>query len=219
MSYEIVKNCSVLKDKESGKWYARIKSASNNVRPLHYCEWTLGLDEQYNYTKEELEKILLLEFLHGNLQRGSSRYRKTVIMVKNHHIQLLNRYYRLDRCIDNIRHRHYKLMFNDNRTPLQEHRYQQINKLSKKLYDMRDREAKEVLYKFMIEHKDIITNKDVRPYTIQHKYTGEYVTKVTKRSFFTSAISTEPHIFKSRALWERINSGTWWKERFNIVQL
>lgn len=218
MSYEIVRNCSVLKDKESGKWYARIKSACNNVRPLYYSEWTLGLDGNYSYTKEELEKILLLEFLHGNLQRGNSRYRKTVLMVRNNHKQLLDRYYRIDKCIDNMRHRFYKLMFKEDRTPMEEYRYQQLSKLSKRLYDMRDNEAKDVLYRFMIEHIDIITNKDVRPYTIQQKCTGDYVTKVTKTRFFTTT-SSEPHIFKSRALWERINSGTWWKERFNIVQV
>lgn len=218
MSYEIVKNCSILKDKESGKWYARIKSACNNVRPLYYSEWTIGLHEKYNYTKEELEKILLLEFLHGNLQRGTSRYRKTVVMVKNHHMHLLKRYYRLDKCIDKMRHRFYKLMFNDNRTPVQELRYHQLTALNKKIYDLRDNEAKEVLYKFMIEHKELINNKEVRPFTIQQKCTGDYVTKVTKTKFYTIT-SSEPHVFKSRALWERVNNSSWWKERFNIVQL
>ena len=57
MSYEIVRNCSVLQDKETGKYYAKLKTASNNVYPHYYEEWTLGKDSKYNFTKEELASV------------------------------------------------------------------------------------------------------------------------------------------------------------------
>ena len=105
MSYEIVRNCSVLQDKETGKYYAKLKTASNNVYPHYYEEWTLGKDNKYNFTKEELEKVLLLEFFHGNLQGGSSRFRKTVQEICRFDRHLLDRYYKLDKVYYSVSRR------------------------------------------------------------------------------------------------------------------
>ena len=71
MSYEIVKTCRVVK-KDDGFYYAVLKTASNNVYPRDYSEWTYGKDG--SLTKEEIEKTLLLDFFHGNLQGGNSKY-------------------------------------------------------------------------------------------------------------------------------------------------
>ena len=70
MSYEIVKTCRVVK-KDDGFYYAVLKTASNNVYPRDYSEWTYGKDG--SLTKEEIEKTLLLDFLHGNLKGGNSK--------------------------------------------------------------------------------------------------------------------------------------------------
>lgn len=71
MSYEIVRTLR-LEQKENGSWYAVFKSACNNVRPHYYCEWTYGKDDKYNFTKEELQKEILLDFYYGNFHGGKS---------------------------------------------------------------------------------------------------------------------------------------------------
>lgn len=71
MSYEIVKTLR-LEQKENGSWYAVVKSASNNVYPHYYTEWTYGKDEKYDFTKEELQAEILLDFYNGNLKGAKS---------------------------------------------------------------------------------------------------------------------------------------------------
>lgn len=212
MSYEIVRNCSVLQDKETGKYYAKLKTASNNVYPHYYEEWTLGKDSKYNFTKEELEKVLLLEFFHGNLQGGSSRFRKTVQEIRKYDKQLLDRYYKLDKVYYSVSRRIWGTKEKGNP------RYERLSALSKKLYEMRDEEAKTVLYNYMKNHTADINARSVTPFVVIEKSTGNYVCKITKTKYFTSCWNNKPHLFTSKELWRRLDS-EWWKEHFIIEQV
>lgn len=64
MSYEIVSRLRL--EKNENGWYAVIKSCSNNVYPHWHEEWTFGKDK--DFTKEQLQAEILLNFYHGNLK-------------------------------------------------------------------------------------------------------------------------------------------------------
>lgn len=212
MSYEIVRNCRIEYDKENNKYYAVLKTASNNVYPHYYEEWTLGKDSKYNFTKEELEKTLLLEFFHGNLQGGSSRFRKTVQEIRRFDKQLLDRYYKLDKVYYSVSR---KMWSTEDRGGS---RYERLSALCKKLYDMRNEEAKTVLYDYMKKHTADINARSVTPFVVIEKSTGNYVTKITKTKYFTSCWGNRPHLFTSKELWRRLDND-WWKEHFIIEQV
>lgn len=212
MSYEIVRNCSVLQDKETGRYYAKLKTASNNVWPHYYEEWTYGLGDKH-LTKEELEKMLLLDFFHGNLQGGSSRFNKTVKMIREYDRPLLDRYYKLDKVYYSVSRRMWRAEDRGGS------RYERLSNLSKKLYEMRNEEAKTVLYNYMKKNTKDINASKVQPFVIIDKVTGDYVTKVTKTKYFTSVWSNRPHLFDSKELWLRVNRNEWWKEHFIIEQV
>ena len=209
MSYEIIKNCRIECDKETGKYYAVIKSACNNVYPHYYEEWTLGKDSKYNFTKEELEKELLLQFFHGNFQKGSSRFRKAVKLIRCNDKHLLDRYYRLDDLYFKVSSRMWK-HYNDGP------QYERYSKLAAKIREARDSEAKEVLYKYMKGKTKELGNTKVEPFVIIEKSTGYYVSKVTKTKYYTHFIGNKPTIHTSRALWQRVNDSKWWKDHFII---
>ena len=165
MSYEIVRNCSVLQDKETGRYYAKLKTASNNVWPHYYEEWTYGLGDKH-LTKEEIEKMLLLDFFHGNLQGGSSRFNKTVKMIREYDRPLLDRYYKLDKVYYSVSRRMWR---EEDRGGS---RYERLSNLSKKLYDMRNEEAKTVLYNYMKKNTKDINASKVQPFVIIDKSSG-----------------------------------------------
>lgn len=213
MSYEIVRNCRIEYDKENNKYYAVLKTASSNVYPHYYEEWTLGKDSKYNFTKEELEKTLLLEFFHGNLQGGSSRFRKTVKQIRTYDKQLLNRYYKLDKVYYSVSRRVWGAEDRGGS------RYERLSALSKKLYEERNKEAQNVLYDYMKKHTADINARTVSPFVIIEKSSGTYVTKVTKTKYFTSTWSNRPHLFTSKELWQRVKDSEWWNEHFVIEQV
>lgn len=211
MSYEIVRNCSVLQDKETGRYYAKLKTACSNVWPKYYEEWTYGLGDKH-LTKEELEKMLLLDFFHGNLQGGSSRFRKTVQEIRKYDPQLLNRYYKLDKVYHNASRRMWRAEDREGS------RYERLSALCKKLHEARDNEAKTVLYDYMKKHTADINARKVQPFVVIEKTTGNYVTKITKTKYFTSCWGNRPHFFTSKELWRRLEND-WWKEHFIIEQV
>jgi hypothetical protein len=212
MSYEIVRNCSVLQDKETGRYYAKLKTASNNVWPHYYEEWTYGLGDKH-LTKEEIEKQLLLDFFHGNLQGGSSRFRKTVQMIQKYDRQLLDRYYKIDKTYYSVSKRMWAAEDRDNE------RYNRLSALSKKLYELRNEEAKNVLYNYMKKNTKDINAKKVHPFVIIEKSSGLYVKKVTKTKYFTGGWNNRPHLFDSKDLWLRVSKSEWWNEHFVIEQV
>lgn len=103
MSYEIVRNCRVEKG-DDGFYYAVLKTASNNVYPRHYSEWTYSKDG--SLTKEELEKDLLLDFFHGNLQGGNSKYMTAARYCTKDYLQ---DYYKANRVLDKTYSLRFKL--------------------------------------------------------------------------------------------------------------
>lgn len=208
MSYEIVKNIRVEKNQDNDFYHVRIKSACNNVYPHYYSEGTYG--EKYNWTKQEAEKSILLDFLHGNLQGGSSRYRKA---VKGINKEELKQYYRLDRIYSKASSRCWKRYDRNNK---ENKNYVQACALADKLRDMRDREAKEVLYNYMVTHSKDINATKVEPFVIIEKSSGAYVVKVTKTRFFTSPYRTA---HTSKTLWDRVHDSKWWNDWFIIEQI
>lgn len=211
MSYEIVRNCSVLQDKETGRYYAKLKTACSNVWPKYYEEWTYGLGDKH-LTKEELEKMLLLDFFHGNLQGGSSRFRKTVQEIRKYDRQLLDRYYKIEKVYYSVSRRMWRTEDRGGS------RYERLSALCKKLHEMRDEEAKTVLYDYMKKHTADINARKVHPFVVIEKSTGNFVTKITKTKYYTSCWNNNPHLFTSKELWRRLEND-WWKEHFIIEQV
>lgn len=70
MSHTIVKAASVHKASD-GTFYCRMVGDANNVTPRHYRPFTCLEGRK---TKDEIESILLAEFVRGGLQGSYSRY-------------------------------------------------------------------------------------------------------------------------------------------------
>ena len=70
MSYEIIKSIKVVNNE------VFIKSASNNVRPLHFHEWKCEslTDLLRKEGKEALEIEIFSQYENGNFQRGVKKY-------------------------------------------------------------------------------------------------------------------------------------------------
>jgi len=81
MSYEIVKGIKI--DEAAGKVF--IKASSNNVIPKHFDWWEAPVISEilHQKGKEEVEKVILLEYWEGNLQGGDNLYDKTVRYYKH----------------------------------------------------------------------------------------------------------------------------------------
>lgn len=76
MSYEIVRSIKLVQ-KENKTWYAIINSACNNVRPHYYYKWDYA--KNANFTKDELQQEILLDFYHGNFHGGlNTKYGKFI---------------------------------------------------------------------------------------------------------------------------------------------
>lgn len=192
MSYEIVKNLK-LKQVENGSWVALMCTASNNIRPLWYHNWTYGKDS--NYTKEQLEKELLLDFYHGNLQGGGSKYRKIggIAYTKGY----LDKYNRIDNTISKVNNRYWKS---------QGARKDELNNLVIKLYKLRNAEGKNALYKCLCDKPKKIK------FIIKNKW-GDYIIKVNKCTYRRGS---SPRVFDSAELYYRVTSSEWWKENFVV---
>ena len=153
MSYEIVKNCRIVQG-DDGYYYAVLKTASNNVYPRHYSEWNYR--EKCKLTKEELEKDLLLDFFHGNLRGGNSKYMTAARYCTKDYLQ---GYYKTDRVLDKVYELRYKLRSRlialeeevegqEERRKLIEKRMKELEKLSRVLYYERNKRGKEGLYTY-----------------------------------------------------------------------
>ena len=218
MSYEIVKNCRVCFDSETETYYAVLKTASNNCYPHYYSEWTYGkLPNKNEYafkTKEEVEKALLIEFFNGNLQKGNSKYRRVAREIRKHP-ELLERYEQLNKEYHDTQVKLWRLENSDNA------RADEFDKKCHNLYLESTKELKDVLYNFMITHKEEVkTSTKVEPFTIKEKNSGCYVRKVTKTRYFTNySREDKPTLFTSRTLWDRVTTSKWWQENFEIKQV
>ena len=153
MSYEIVKNCRIVQG-DDGYYYAVLKTASSNVYPTHYLE--LNYREKCKLTKEELEKDLLLDFFHGNLRGGNSKYMTAARYCTKDYLQ---GYYKTDRVLDKVYELRYKLRSRlialeeevegqEERRKLIEKRMKELEKLSRVLYYERNKRGKEGLYTY-----------------------------------------------------------------------
>ena len=219
MSYEIVRNCRVCFDSETGTYYAVLKTASNNCYPHYYSEWTVGKSSDnkgYTFkTKEELEKLLLIEFFNGNLQKGNSKYRRVAREIRKHP-ELLERYNKIYHAYRRVQSRFWRLEYKASKK-----RVEQVESLCRKLYRMAENELQNRLYEFMITHKDEVkTSTKVKPFTIKEKGSQYYVRKVTKTKYYTNySDEAKPTLFTSRALWDRVTTSSWWQERFEIEQV
>ena len=215
MSYEIVKNCRVVQG-DDGFYYAVLKTASNNVYPRHYSEWTYGKDG--SLTKEELEKDLLLDFFHGNLQGGNSKYMVAARYCTKDYLQ---GYYKTDRVLDKVYELRYKLRSRlialeevegqEERRKLIEKRIKELEKLSRVLYCKRDKRGKEGLYKYFKEG-DMINIRGVILKT-RGAYT-EYVSIVNKCSY---RLTNKETILTGRVTIARVLNNKWWKDNFDIT--
>lgn len=76
MSYEIVKAIKI--DKVNKKVF--LKSASSNVYPKHFTLWEATLLSEVLATQGivELEKVILLEYYKGNMQKTNNNYEKSL---------------------------------------------------------------------------------------------------------------------------------------------
>ena len=215
MSYEIVKTCRVVK-KDDGFYYAVLKTASNNVYPRDYSEWTYGKDG--SLTKEEVEKTLLLDFFHGNLQGGNSKYMTAARYCTKDYLQ---GYYKTDRVLDKVYELRFKLRNRlialeevegqEARRKLIEKRIQELEKLSRVLYCKRNKRGKEGLYKYfktgnMSNIKGVILKT--------HNSYPAYVSRVNKCSY---RLTNKETILTGKATIARVLTNNWWKDNFEIT--
>ena len=215
MSYEIVKNCRVVQG-EDGFYYAVLKTASNNVYPRHYSEWTYG--EKCKLTKEELEKDLLLGFFHGNLRGGNSKYMVAARYCTKDYLQ---GYYKTDRVLDKVYELRYKLRSRlialeevegqEERRKLIEKRMKELEKLSRVLYHKRNKRGEEGLYKYFKEG-DMINIRGVVIKT--HDSYPTYVNRVNKCSY---RLTNRRTILTGRVTIAMVLNNKWWKDNFEIT--
>ena len=215
MSYEIVKTCRVVKG-DDGFYYAVLKTASNNVYPRDYSEWTYG--EKCKLKKEELEKDLLLDFFHGNLQGGNSKYMTAARYCTKDYLQ---GYYKTDRVLDKVYELRYKLRSRlialeevegqEERKQIIEKRMKELEKLSRVLYCERNKRGKEGLYKYfktgnMSNIKGVILKT--------HNSYPTYVSRVNKCSY---RLTNKETILTGKATVARVLTNNWWKDNFDIT--
>ena len=215
MSYEIVKTCRVVK-KDDGFYYAVLKTASNNVYPRDYSEWTYGKDG--SLTKEEIEKTLLLDFFHGNLQGGNSKYMTAARYCTKDYLQ---GYYKTDRVLDKVYELRFKLRNRlialeevegqEERKQIIEKRIKELEKLSRVLYCERNKRGKEGLYKYfktgnMGNIKGVILKtRGLYP---------SYVSRINKCSY---RLTNKETILTGKATVARVLTNNWWKDNFDIT--
>ena len=216
MSYEIVKTCRVVK-KDDGFYYAVLKTASNNVYPRDYSEWTYGKDGKL--TKEEVEKTLLLDFFYGNLQGGNSKYRTVARYCPKDYLQEYNKAYKV---IDKAYSLKYKLRSRlialegiegqEERRELIEKRMDELETLCRKVHMKKDTYAREGLYNyFKTTNKSNI--KGVILKTRNEEYT-EYVSRVNKCSY---RLTNRKTILTGKVTVARVLTNKWWKDNFEIT--
>ena len=215
MSYEIVKTCRVVK-KDDGFYYAVLKTASNNVYPRDYSEWTYGKDGKL--TKEEVEKTLLLDFFYGNLQGGNSKYRTVARYCPKDYLQEYNKAYKV---IDKAYSLKYKLRSRlialegiegqEERRELIEKRMDELETLCCKVHMKKDTYAREGLYNYFKT-----TNKsNIRGIILKTRgvYT-EYVSRVNKCSY---RLTNRKTILTGKVTVARVLTNKWWKDNFEIT--
>ena len=153
MSYEIVKNCRIVQG-DDGFYYAVLKTASNNVYPRHYSEWTYR--EKCKLTKEELEKDLLMDFFHGNLRGGNSKYMVAARYCTKDYLQ---GYYKTDRVLGKVYELRYKLRNRLEEVEGQEERRKLIEKRRKRLKtDLQKHKRSSML--FLQQRNNPFANRD-----------------------------------------------------------
>lgn len=227
MSYEIVKNIRVIPNPENKSEFLMVcKSASNNVHPHYYEEWTWGKDK--GMSKEEVEKEILKSFFNGSMQGGQSSYHKFIKQFgswcHNTDNECLARYFRLGKTIDKVSTRMWKLKneyYAIHRTyngcKESNKRIAQLANLYNRLYEMQGSELKNTLYSHYLQaKKDKKIVSKVAPFVIIDRDTGKYVYKVTSRRY---GLSPRRHLFTSGNLYNRVNNDDWWKEHFIIEQV
>ena len=212
MSYEIVKNCRV-EQGDDGFYYAVLKTASSNVYPRHYSEWIYR--EKCKLTKEELEKDLLMDFFHGNLRGGNSKYMVAARYCTKDYLQ---DYYKANRVLDKVYELRYKLRDRlkevegqEERKQIIEKRIKELERLRRVLYYERDKRGKEGLYKYFKEG-DMSNIRGVILKT-RGAYT-EYVGTVNKCSY---RLTNRRTILTGRVTVARVLNNKWWKENFDVT--
>lgn len=202
MSYEIVKNLKVKQDLD-GSFIAVINCASNNVYPRHYANFEYGKNE--GWTKEQLEKELLLDFYKGNLQGGSSKYRKIARLANT------LGYLKEGSRIDDLQNKLYRHLLKTNN----EKRKQEIQNTINRLCEKADVVVKEGLYK-CLKNEDI--NRLIK-FVVRKMDCGQYlyITKVNKSSY---KYGWKEHIFTDYLLYNELLNAWWVKEGgFEVVRL
>ena len=215
MSYEIVKTCRVVK-KDDGFYYAVLKTASNNVYPRHYSEWTYG--EKCKLTKDELEKDLLLDFFHGNLQGGNSKYMVAARYCTKDYLQ---GYYKTDRVLGKVYELRYKLRNRlialeevkgqEERRKLIEKRIKELEKLRRVLYCERNKRGKEGLYKYFKTGN----MSNIRGVILKTR--GLYPTYVSRVNKCSYRLTNKETILTGRVTVARVITNNWWKDNFEIT--
>ena len=233
MSYDIVKNLSVVQDFD-GSFYAKMKSASNNVYPHYYNEWNYGKGQQL--TKEQLEKDILLDFYHGNLQKGTSKYKRAVDSIEISRPELLQKAYRINRVADKVRNTAWKysnlrykireslkVVTDEEQVNKLKEEYDRYDKLSnerhelhKKIYSKYEDEVKETLYLYLyLKNSD---KKTVKGIVMKRKntYGDVYADKITSRHVmhtYKRKVITNLDQVKRVLCYDREG---WYKDRYEI---
>ena len=211
MSYEIVKTCRVVK-KDDGFYYAVLQTASNNVYPRDYSEWTYGKDG--SLTKEEIEKTLLLDFFHGNLQGGNSKYMTAARYCTKDYLQDYNK---ANRVLDKSYSLRFKLRSRlialeevegqEERKQIIEKRMKELEKLSRVLYCERNKRGKEGLYKYFKTGN----MSNIRGVIL--KTHDSYISRLNKCSY---RLTNKETILTGKATVARVLNNDWWKENFDV---
>jgi len=190
MSYEIVKNLRVRKG-DNG-YVADVVSASSNEFPKYYNKWTLGKNE--GYSRGELEKRILLDYLHGEFQKGKNKY----LDVAN-----LARYFGYLKKYDRIYTLYNKALKYASTSRNKKHFLNRAEALRQAFY----KEGREALYKALMDGASSIK------FIIKDKNTGKYVTKINRTTFVRGY---SPKVFDSTSIFREVTENDFWRENFMV---
>ena len=160
-----------------------------------------------------------MDFFHGNLRGGNSKYMVAARYCTKDYLQ---EYYKTDRVLDKVYNLRYKLRSRlialeevegqEERKQRIEKRMKELEKLSRVLYCKRDKRGKEGLYKYFKEG-DMSNIRGVILKTRGGAYT-EYVNIVNKCSY---RLTNRRTILTGRVTVARVLTNKWWKENFDVT--
>ena len=160
-----------------------------------------------------------MDFFHGNLQGGNSKYRTVAKYCPKDYLQEYNKAYEVINKAYSLK---YKLRSRlialegaegqEERRKLIEKRMDELETLCRKVHMKKDTYAREGLYKYF-KTTNMSSIKGVILKTRNEEYT-EYVSKLYLYSY---KFTNKETILTGNATIARVLSNNWWKEHFEVT--